>query len=139
MSGFLRPLISRRTFDFTGISNPSIVSAIALRSVDVANAKSAELCVRVHANTNPQTGNKVRVVAKPVSLTREEPNADFLADEVGNVDIGTDGDYPPGTLLIDAFTKPFGGAIQLSVEGFKSAAIDDTLMVTISVDLVMRD
>lgn len=135
MGSSVKTLITRRQYDFSGImTGTQTVSVIVLRSVDVTYGEVAELCVRVHANDN-SIGGKLRVVAKPVSLTAEEPETDFLASSVCAIDVGTS---TSGTLLLDDLTEPFGNAIQLVVEGVKRTT-DGTLKATISVDLVMRD
>ena len=138
MGGSLRPLVSRRAYDFSNIvTNGQTVATVVHRSVDITQADAAELCVRIHEISNDSAGNVIRVVAKPVGISPQEPDLDFLADEVAAVEIGTSGENPAGTLLIDALTSPFGSAIQLSVEGVRTA--DDTVTATISVDLLIRD
>ena len=128
-------LVTRRQYDFSSIqTGTNTVSVVVLRSVDVTYGETAELCVRVHANDNT-IGGKVRVVAKPISLTPEEPETDFLAPAVATIDVGTSS---AGTLILESFSEPFGSAVQLVVEGVKRTT-DGTLNATISVDVVMRD
>ncbi len=131
-----KALITRREYDFTNSATATTLSVPVLRSVEVSLGETAELCVRVHANTNAVDGGSIRVVAKPVSLTPEEPDTDFLGGEVANADIDSSVSAPH--LMLDSFTAPFGNAIQLTVEGVKGDT-DGTMKATISVDLVMRD
>jgi hypothetical protein len=128
--------VTRREYDFTNSATVATVSVVVLRSVDVSYGETAELCVRVHSKTNAVDGGTVRVVAKPISLTPEEPDVDFLGSEVANADIDSSVTAP--FLMLDAFTAPFGNAVQLYVEGVKGNT-DGVMKATISVDLVMRD
>lgn len=135
MGSSIKNVITRREYDFTDIqTGTKTASVVVLRSVDVTYGETAELCVRVHSNDNSIEGD-VRVVAKPISLTPEEPETDFLADAVAIASVGASA---AGTLVLDSFTEPFGNAVQLVVEGVKYTT-DGTLKATISVDIVMRD
>jgi hypothetical protein len=111
------------------------VSVVALRAVSVDFGETVELLVRLHALDMGASSN-IKVIAKPVSITPEEPDVDYLGDAVATVTINSSKNVP--CLLLASLTPPFGTAIQLQISGICGSA-SESVDATISVALVCKD
>ncbi len=127
-------LVTKRRYNFTAIQLGQTVTAVALRSASVDYGETAELLVRVH-DVDIGSSSTVEVVAKPISITPEEPETDYLGAAVATVTLNSS--TTAGSLQLSSLTAPFGAAIQLQVSGTCATAMDP-VDATISVSLVCK-
>jgi hypothetical protein len=130
----VKTIITKRQFDFTDLQTSASLDVIVLRAVDVTFGEEVELSVRVHGGTI-QSGHSIEVLVKPVSITPEEPEVDYLGATVATANLPT---AVEPMLIIEQLSVPFGAAVQVVVRGTKDGAAG-ALQATISADLVERD
>lgn len=137
MGGVVHSVITRRQFSFTGVTTGTLDVPL-IRAIDVTDAKSIDVVVRVHAATGLSATATIAVHARAISLTSEEPDADFTnTTELGTTTLdNTLGSAP--ALKVTSLTGPWGHMIRLFVRGTQPAS-PVTLNATLSIDLVVRD
>lgn len=136
MSGMVHNVITRRTFTFSTVATSSNMEIPLVRALDVTDAKSIELAVRLHAATIG-TGASVDIIAYAVSLTNEEPDTDFVyATARATITLSSSPATP--ALHLASLSTPFGNMVRVTVKGTQPAS-GQTISVTISVDLIVHD
>lgn len=134
MTGIVHQITTRRTFDFTNLTNAAFMEVSLVRAFDVTDAKTIDLVVRVHSR-NVTGGASVEVIARAISLTGEEPDTDFLSagSDLATIPLNT----AAPIMHVASLTPPWGSMIRLLVKG--TGATAQSASVTISVELVVRD
>lgn len=135
MPAQVRNIITLREYDFTELVKNNTSEIIVIRALDVSFGEEADVCVRVHSAT-VHAGHSIKVIARPISITDEEPEVDYIGGDVATATI--DNDTNDGEMLIAALTPPFGVTVQVVVQGIMGNS-QETLKAKISVDLVERD
>lgn len=133
MSGSVQCVITRRAFDFSNLANATTMEVPLVRALEIAEATSIDLVVRVH-NRNI-TGGSIQVIARAISLTSEEPETDFVSAGSDLAAITLNAASP--VLHLASLSTPFGSMIRVLVKGTGATAA--TITATISVDIVVRD
>lgn len=136
MSGTVHNIMTKRTLTFTNVAGSGNIEIPVVRALDVTDAKSIDVLVRVHSATMG-TNTSVEVIVYPISLTGEEPDADFVASAVATVSIAAASVSAPKLYLGTAST-PFGNMIRVTVKGIQPAT-PAAISITLSIDLVVRD
>ena len=137
MAGNVHSVITRRQFTFTRVTTSGSLDVPLVRAIDVTDAKSIDLVVRVHALTVSSTAS-ITVRTRSISLTSEEPDVDFTnSTELGTITLDAATAAAP-VLLLTSLSGPFGHMIRILVRGTQAASTV-TLTATLSIDLVVRD
>lgn len=137
MAGTVHNVITRRQFAFTTVAGSSALDVPLVRAIDVTEAKSIDVVVRVHALTVSSTAT-ITIHTRAVSLTSEEPDVDFTnTTELGTVTLNTSTPAAP-CLVTATLSGTFGHMIRMFVRGTQPGA-PVTLTATLSIDLVVRD
>ena len=137
MSGMVHNVITRRAFAFSTVSTGVSLDVPLVRALDVADAKTIDVLVRVHTLTVSSTAT-ITIHARAVSITSEEPDVDFTnLTELGTTTLDASTGVAP-VLLITSLTPPWGHMIRLFVRGTQAGS-PVTLTATLSIDLVVHD
>lgn len=134
MSGIVHNIMTKRDFQTT--QGAGVNTYIPLnRAIDITDATSIDLLVRVHIFT--LSGSiALKVLCESVSLTSEEPETDFAGSE-GNLGILTLTSSPKLQQMRLSTSSGFGNMMRVRLK-FEGAAAS-TLTTTLSIDIVVRD
>lgn len=136
MAGTLHNVTTRRTFTFSNTAVSNTIEIPLVRALDVTDAKELELIVRVHS-VNIGTGASLAINAYAVSLTSEEPDADFVkSTAVGTVTLSPSTTAP--SLSLASLSTPFGHMVRITVSGTQAGSAQ-AITATLSIDLLARD
>lgn len=141
MSGIVHNITTRRTFTFTNVATSVSVEIPLLRAMDISDAKSIELMVRVHS-VSIGAGASLTVKAYAVSLTSEEPDTDFLSPSatsptaLATVTLNSSTTAP--SLQLAALSTPYGHMMRVTVTG-NQAGSTQTISAALSIDVLVRD
>lgn len=134
MSGIVHNIMSKREFATT--QGAGVITYIPLvRAIDITDAVSIDLLVRIHSWALSGTIS-VSVLCESVSLTSEEPDTDFAGSE-GNL-----------AAIVLAATPKLQQTRLSPVSGFTNmlrvrlkftGAAASSLTTTLSIDIVVRD
>lgn len=138
MSGMVHNVITRRQFTFTTVAGSATLDVPLVRAIDVSDAKTIDVVVRVHALSGASATATIAIHTRAISLTNEEPDVDFTnSTELGTVTLNNLTPAAP-CLALGSLTGPFGHMIRMFVRGTQPASTV-TLTATLSIDLVVRD
>lgn len=140
MSSAVHNVITRRRFDFSNVAGGSALDVPLVRALDMSDAKSIDVVVRIHALTVTSTAS-IAIHCRAISLTSEEPDVDFSnITELGTTTLNTTftGLNTIPALALTELTPPWGNMIRIFVRGTQPAS-PVTLSATLSIDLVVRD
>lgn len=138
MSGSVQNVITKRTFDFSTLQASQTQDIPLCRAIEVAGAKQLELVVRVHSRTI--SAGQIDVIVQAVSLTGDDPSADFVYTTAGgavSVAAVTLNIATVPVLHLAQATAPWGPMVRVVVRG--TGAATATIQASISVDLVVYD
>lgn len=134
MSGIVHNIMSKREFATT--QGAGVTTYIPLhRAIDITDAVSIDLVVRVHLYTLSGSISLV-VLCESVSLTSEEPETDFVGSE-GNLGTITVASSPKLQHIRLSTTNGFANMLRVRLKFVGAAA--STLTTTLSIDIVVRD
>lgn len=136
MTGSVQSVISRRTFTFSSVGTSGNVEIPLVRALDVTDAKSIDLQVRLHSMTIG-SGASVDITAYAISLTNEEPDTDFILSSARATIILNNSSSAP-SLHLASLSSPFGTMIRVTIKGTQPGSAQ-TITVTVSIDLIVRD
>jgi hypothetical protein len=137
MSGTIYQITPKRTFDFASVTSGSSVTIPLVRALDVKDAKDLQLIVRVHsANISANAGNAIDIYVDQVSLTSEEPDADFVGVAVGSSVQLASGMTTPLLKVGLLTSQPYGHMVRVRMVGARAGT---NLSATVSIDLIARD
>lgn len=140
MGTIVKTVMTRREYDFTGLALGASALVVVERAIDVVYGERVELLVRVH-DAAFVVGSSIKIIARPVTLTQEDPSVDFLVDDglqtTVTLDDSNDGLAP--FLIIKSLPRPFGHQIQLQVKASRLVGLFAGCRATISVSLVFKD
>ena len=130
------PILSRRLFDFSNLAASATEEVVCARAIDVSAFKHGVLVTRIHERTIGGTADlSVRVLSTWPS--EEEPETDFFNGSPAAVTTFGNGNAP--ALLTSTLSTAFGPALRVVVRGNQPGGSPDTIMATLSVDLVLRE
>lgn len=141
MGGIVHSITIRRTFTFTNVATSVAVEIPLLRAMDISNASSIELMVRVHS-VSIGAGASLAVKAYAVSLTSEEPDVDFLSPSatsptaLATVTLNSSTTAP--SLQLAALSTPYGHMMRVTVTGTQAGSTQ-TISAALSIDVLIRD
>lgn len=128
-------LLPKTDFDFSSAAGSTAVSDLVLApNVDMSRSGAGLLIVRVHAMSAP-SDSYLRLEARAVAPTNEDPAAVFRGPTVGVVQIPSGA--PTGAVYQGAVQSCPGEAITLYLNLWKDKS--GTFTVTLSVDLVQAE
>ena len=133
MAGTTIELFSRRTFDFSGLSNSQNTELVLNTMIDVDEWTQGVIVARVNALTLV-TGATVDLIARPTIAAPEDPNLDFVTS-TNQTTLNITGTAP--LMLLGALTANFGGGLRIIVRGAR-ATTAGTISCTMSAALVMK-
>lgn len=141
MGGIVHNITTRRTFTFTNVATSVAVEVPLLRAMDISDAKSIELMVRVHS-VSIGAGASLAVKAYAISLTSEEPDTDFLSPSatsptaLATVTLNSSTTAP--SLQLAALSTPYGHMMRVTVTGTQAGSTQ-TISAALSIDVLVRD
>lgn len=136
MVATLHNVSTRRTFTFTNTALSSTIEVPVVRALDVTDAKTLELLVRVHSVTIG-SGASITVKAYAVSLTNEEPDTDFV-NSTAVATVTLNNSTSAQSLSLATLSTPFGHMVRITVSGTQAGS-SQTITATLSIDLLARD